>query len=173
MEIIRVELTMAPEQGRKSDGEDLNNKARKKHQGEQVKERRDKDYYDFIRLYDGMEINERDNYQKQLKETEPFKKQLQFDVRRPQVILKMKSNNLDREDIFIHPGDLTKSCNISICASKISITKETNATSALLLSLRRLGLEHLNNHQFHLVEIVVLLKESLIKMNVSGIWLNA
>ena len=142
MEIIRVNLTMAPNVGRKSDGEDLNNKARKKHQGEQVKERRDKDYYDFIRLYDGMaryrkrqcrylslgknttvqrviemsikafqlpfyyiidfflvEIYERDNYEKQLKETEPFKKQLYFDVRRPQVILKMKSKNIDREEI--------------------------------------------------------------------------
>lgn len=48
-----------------------------------------------------------DNSDKWLKENEPFKKQLQYDVRRPQVILKLKNKNTERDYLSIYPGDLT------------------------------------------------------------------
>uniref|UniRef100_A0A5K3F901 diacylglycerol kinase (ATP) n=2 Tax=Mesocestoides corti TaxID=53468 RepID=A0A5K3F901_MESCO len=102
-----------------------------------------------------VEINERDGAEHRLDSNGPFKLQLQFETRRPQIILRCVEREENRDYISVYPGSLTEFVDISVPSIQVSITPETSANDVLVLSLHRLGVGHLDAKKFSLVETVV------------------
>ncbi|VDN10467.1 unnamed protein product [Dibothriocephalus latus] len=84
-----------------------------------------------------------------------FKRQLQFETRRPQIILRYMERTENREYINVYTGSLTKYADINIPFIRVAIMPETSAHEVLVLSLYRLGVGHLDAKNFNLVETVV------------------
>lgn len=92
-----------------------------------------------------------------------FKRQLQFETRRPQIILRYVEREENRDYINVYPGSLSYAihfiivsfwiclwyrcfsliyseyADISVPSIQVSITPETSANDVLVLSLHRLG----------------------------------
>ncbi|VDO03540.1 unnamed protein product [Rodentolepis nana] len=102
-----------------------------------------------------VEINERDGSEHRLDSNTSFKRQLQFETRRPQIILRYIEREENRDYINVYPGSLTEYADISVPSIQVSITPETSAHDVLILSLHRLGVGYLDAKKFNLVETVV------------------
>uniref|UniRef100_A0A0X3PW72 Diacylglycerol kinase n=2 Tax=Schistocephalus solidus TaxID=70667 RepID=A0A0X3PW72_SCHSO len=102
-----------------------------------------------------VEINERDGSEHRLDPNTAFKRQLQFETRRPQIILRYMERTENREYINVYTGSLTKYADINTPSIRVAIMPETSAHEVLVLSLYRLGVGHLDAKNFNLVETVV------------------
>ncbi|KAL5110455.1 Diacylglycerol kinase theta [Taenia crassiceps] len=102
-----------------------------------------------------VEINERDGSEHPLDSNTLFKRQLQFETRRPQIILRYIEREENRDYINVYPGSLVDYADISVPSIQVSITPSTSAHDVLVLSLHRLGVGYLDANKFNLVETVV------------------
>ncbi|CAL8105230.1 unnamed protein product [Calicophoron daubneyi] len=102
-----------------------------------------------------VELNEKDGSEHCLSGTSSFKSQLEFETRRPQIILRFRERHVDREYIQVYPGVIGQYAQTDLNPVSVPITRETSAHDVIILALRRFGLEHLDANKFQLVETVL------------------
>ncbi|GAA50183.1 diacylglycerol kinase, partial [Clonorchis sinensis] len=110
---------------------------------------------DEAKSYCLVELNERDGAEHVLVNTSSFKSQLQFETRRPQIILRVRERSVDREYIQVYPGAMGEQCDTDLAPVSVPVTRETTSHDAIVLALRRFNLEHLDARKFHLVETIL------------------
>ncbi|OON15116.1 diacylglycerol kinase catalytic domain protein, partial [Opisthorchis viverrini] len=110
---------------------------------------------DEAKSYCLVELNERDGAEHVLVNTSSFKSQLQFETRRPQIILRVRERSVDREYIQVYPGAMGEQCDTELAPVSVPVTRETTSHDAIVLALRRFNLEHLDARKFHLVETIL------------------
>ncbi|KAK4473292.1 hypothetical protein MN116_002569 [Schistosoma mekongi] len=77
---------------------------------------------------------------------------LQFETRRPQILLRSRDRNQDREYIQTFPGTLDQFTDVELLPIQISVTRDTTVHDIIVQALKRFGLEHLDSGRFQLVE---------------------
>uniref|UniRef100_A0AA85JKA2 Diacylglycerol kinase n=1 Tax=Trichobilharzia regenti TaxID=157069 RepID=A0AA85JKA2_TRIRE len=107
---------------------------------------------DEARDYYLVEVNEKDGSEHRLHSSGCFKSQLQFETRRPQILLRSRDRNQDREYIQTFPGTLDQFTDVELLPIQISVTRDTTVHDVIVQALKRFGLEHLDPGRFQLVE---------------------
>ncbi|KAH8849095.1 Diacylglycerol kinase theta [Schistosoma japonicum] len=107
---------------------------------------------DEARDYYLVEVNEKDGSEHRLHSSGCFKSQLQFETRRPQILLRSRDRNQDREYIQTFPGTLDQFTDVELLPIQISVTRDTTVHDIIIQALKRFGLEHLDSGRFQLVE---------------------
>ncbi|CAH8492600.1 unnamed protein product [Schistosoma haematobium] len=107
---------------------------------------------DEARDYYLVEVNEKDGSEHRLHSSGCFKSQLQFETRRPQIIIRSRDRNQDREYIQTFPGTLDQFTDVELLPIQISVTRDTTVHDVILQAQKRFGLEHLDSGRFQLVE---------------------
>ncbi|CAH8454484.1 unnamed protein product [Heterobilharzia americana] len=107
---------------------------------------------DEARDYYLVEVNEKDGSEHRLHSSGCFKSQLQFETRRPQILLRSRDRNQDREYIQTFPGTLDQFTDVELLPVQISVTRDTTVHDVIVQALKRFGLEHLDPGRFQLVE---------------------
>ncbi|KAA3677994.1 diacylglycerol kinase (ATP) [Paragonimus westermani] len=110
---------------------------------------------DEAKSYCLVELNEKDGAEHVLSDISSFKSQLQFETRRPQIILRYRDRNSDREYIQVYAGAIGQHVDANVSPVSVPITRSTTAHDAVILALRRFKLEHLDANKLQLVEIVL------------------
>ncbi|CAH8469969.1 unnamed protein product [Schistosoma turkestanicum] len=107
---------------------------------------------DEARDYYLVEVNEKDGSEHRLHSSGCFKSQLQFETRRPQILIRSRDRNQDREYIQTFPGTLDQFTDVELLPIQISVTRDTTVHDVIQQALKRFGLEHLDSGRFQLVE---------------------
>ncbi|VDP87071.1 unnamed protein product [Echinostoma caproni] len=88
-----------------------------------------------------IELNEKDGSEHSLHTAASFKSQLQYETRRPQIILRFRERLADKEYIQVYPGAIGQYTDIDLLPVSVPITRDTTSHDVISLALRRFGLE--------------------------------
>ncbi|THD27831.1 Diacylglycerol kinase [Fasciola hepatica] len=102
-----------------------------------------------------IELNEKDGSEHSLHTSASFKSQLQYETRRPQIILRFRDRPVDRDFIHVYPGTIGRYSDVDLQPISLPIMRETTSQDVISMALKRFGLEHLDPSKFQLVETVL------------------